>query len=194
MSLLNITRCLKNITGTNRTEVKFTERPGNDAISLERLCEAVGLSFKKNIVLDCKGINCKGALYTLGYLKSIKELARNVSSHSKMPLRNAQRIIASTVRLETPVRFIELGKKLKNPDLFASCLTPFAAMKLLRRFQIVNGTGLETSLSTFMAVCSFNRFHISVREDGIFIWLSRFANLRKNKQKSHVSGSSIQNC
>ena len=145
---------LRNLTGANWTAIKFWQQPQGKLCRQDRLCVAVSCSFKRKLLLNCASLTCPGALYVLGCLRHKNKLAGKIARDSGMPIKNVRQLIAATPRLKASGRYLEMGRRLQNPDLFISNLSPEAAMKLLRQWQMVTGTRLETALSTFMAVCS----------------------------------------
>lgn len=145
---------LEELTGEAWTGLRFEQRePRPPATDLQRLCTAVGRSFTRELVLDCAELTCVGAPRNLGRGSGDARLAERMADHAGVPLERAISILADTPCFPEPQRFVRMGR-IDDPDVVLAYLTPAAAMKLLRRWQLVHGRSLQTSLSSFMSVCS----------------------------------------
>jgi uncharacterized protein (DUF169 family) len=144
---------LEAITGEPWTALRFEEAATLPPGGFVRLCTAVGRSFREELVLDCAELTCVGAPRNLGRDGDDDALVARMAEHAGVPRDRAARIVAETPCFRRPLRFIRIGR-LDDADVLLAYLTPAAAMKLLRRWQLAYGRTLQTSLSSFMSVCS----------------------------------------
>ncbi len=153
---MKILHVLEKETGEQWTGVVFHHKStpaGNLASRPMRLCEAIAESYAQPLILPSELIECPGAhrSLALGWFNS-DELAYEISQKTNMPQIMVNRAVKSTPCLNFPIAALTLGK-LESPDVVVSYLRPNAAMKIIRRWQEVNGREIATKLSTFMAVC-----------------------------------------
>ena len=149
-------RFLEGLTGEEWTGISFHLETASDSDLADgpmRLCEAISESFTGTLVLPRESIHCPGACRALGS-NSVDHnaLAHTISEKTGMPVDLASRAITQVPRFDTPIAAVALGR-VNKPDVVISYLSPKAAMLLVRRWQEVNGTDLQVSLSTFIAVC-----------------------------------------
>lgn len=143
---------LQNLTGTAWTGVRFC----NECSPCERkstLCEALGCSFGHSFCLRAADIQCPGALRSLGLPGDDAQLAAHIAEETSAEAAHIRSIVAATPRMARPVAAMELGD-VPTPELFVGYLQPEDAMNLLRQWQQQTGKRLETTISSFMAVCS----------------------------------------
>ncbi|HUU28464.1 MAG TPA: DUF169 domain-containing protein [archaeon] len=153
---MKILRSLEKETGEQWTGVLFLykSRPAGKTVSRPmRICEAIAESCNQPLVILPELIECPGARRSLalGWFKSA-ELALEISKKTGISKILLNQLIENTPRLDSPVSALALGK-LETPDVVVSYLHPDAAMKIIRRWQEVNGRDIATTLSSFMAVC-----------------------------------------
>jgi len=144
---------LEKITGTRWTGIRFCRTCRAKQIKIGTLCEAVARSFTEHFCLPAGECTCPGALRSLGYTENEKKMAGHISRETGADMACVSNIIACSPRMGRPVSAVELGNAAR-PALCAGYISPEAAMKLLRKWQMTFGRELSTKLSSFMAVCS----------------------------------------
>ena len=118
-----------------------------------RFCEAVKESRMRPIVLTPELVNCPGALRSLGWANRDDEaMAAAMAEKAGITPETARGLIFSTPSLRARPAAVTVGT-CEEPDVALSCAQPEAAMKLLRRWQVVSGKTLLAEVSSVMAVC-----------------------------------------
>ena len=147
---------LESLTGEQWTGIQFHFLPVFGVTPRDtpvRLCEAIAESFRETFTLSTDFIRCPGACRSLGLAPSdMDELAGRMYLKTGTPSELARGIIARVPRLHFAPTAVTLGK-MDSPDVVLSFLKPDAAMKMVRRWQGMYGTDLETTVSSFMAIC-----------------------------------------
>lgn len=117
-----------------------------------RLCDAIIESFKRDILLPSDRISCEGARRSLGLTRDEKAVVARLAEHAEIPVNVAERVVGTIPRLAEGVTGLELGR-LESPDIVVSYTNPESTMKMIRTWQLENGSGPIVELTTFMAVC-----------------------------------------
>lgn len=146
-------RFLENLTGSRWTGVRFCDRCGPAPRRCSTLCQAIARSFSGRFCLEAQRLECPGALRCLGLAQHDDDLSAHIARESGADPACIRAIIAGTARLRNPVQAVELGD-MADPAYCVSYITPEAAMKLLRQWQMLSGRSLAADLSSFMAICS----------------------------------------
>jgi len=144
---------LENLTQERWTALKFLATAPSPSRSEPRLCQAVCRSFDGPFTLACDRMECPGALRSLGLGQHDEQMARQMSEKTGMPPERARRLLAATPRLRQPARAVQMGR-MERPDVLIAYLRPEAAMRLLRRWQLMTGDRLFSDLSAFTALCA----------------------------------------
>ncbi|MBN2106784.1 MAG: DUF169 domain-containing protein [Deltaproteobacteria bacterium] len=144
---------LETLTGARWTGMRFFDRGCAAPRRCSTLCEAIAQSFKESFSLQACEMECPGALRCLGFEGNDEKMVAHISTEAGAAPQSIRAIIAAAPRMEKAVRTVGLGP-MADPELCVGYVSPEAAMKLLRNWQIQHGSGLFADLSSFMAVCS----------------------------------------
>jgi uncharacterized protein (DUF169 family) len=144
---------LETLTGARWTGMRFPNRCCATPRRCSTLCEAIAQSFQECFSLQACDMECPGALRCLGFKGNDEKMVAHIATEAGAEPQSIRAIIAGAPRMEKAVRLVELGP-MADPELCVGYVSPEAAMKLLRNWQIVHGSGLSADLSSFMAVCS----------------------------------------
>ena len=118
-----------------------------------RFCEAVSEAKTGPLVLTPELVDCPGALRSLGWATSDDEtMAQTMAKETDFAADIALKVIKNTPCLNEKIVAVTVGSD-DSPDVVLSYAQPVAAMKLIRRWQELNGTDLRINGSTVMAVC-----------------------------------------
>lgn len=98
-------------------------------------------------------MDCPGALRCLGFQQNDTAMIEHISGEAGADPQCIGAIIAASPRMGKAVQAVELGF-IADPSLCVGYVSPEAAMKLLRVWQMLHGRGLAADISSFMAVCS----------------------------------------
>jgi uncharacterized protein (DUF169 family) len=126
-----------------------------------RFCEAVAESFTKTIVVPGDYICCPGARWCLRLDNSERELVQSIENEWRISSAKAHRAVIETPCLPQQLMAVTLGRS-SSPDVAIGYLQPVAAMKLVRRWQRMNGRAPTTQLSSLMSICG----HVAVAAFG----------------------------
>jgi len=144
---------LETLTGARWTGMRFSDRCCSAPRRCSALCEAIAQSFKESFSMQACDMECPGALRCLGFKVNDEKMVAHISTEAGAAPQSIRAIIAGSSRMEEAVHVVELGA-MADPELCVGYVSPEAAMKLLRQWQMLYGRGLAADLSSFMAVCS----------------------------------------
>jgi len=144
---------LETLTNAQWTGISFSHRCCSGHKQSGALCEAIARSFRINFKLLTSDLDCPGALRSLGFKNMEETMAAHISEETGADADCIRKIIACSPQMKEAVCAVELGTS-AEPTLCAGYISPEAAMRLLRQWQMAYGTGLSMVLSSFMAVCS----------------------------------------
>lgn len=153
---MEVIKLLEERIGGRWTGIVFhRENAPNDNLA-ERpmsLCEAIKESNTRPIALTQHLVNCPGAHRSLGWAtKRDDNIARKIVKATGIKPDIARKLIANIPRLEEGIAEVLIGA-VDSPDIVISYAQPEAAMRLVRRWEQVYGTGLHLETSSVMAVC-----------------------------------------
>lgn len=140
--------------GGRWTGIKFHPHPAPDKDRAQkpmRLCQAIKESNTRPIVLTETLISCPGALRSLGWANREDDIARTIADGTGVEPETALKLVKATPRLDIGNAVTVGGHT--PPDVVVCYTQPEAAMRLVRQWQKVHGTELDTALSTVMSVC-----------------------------------------
>jgi uncharacterized protein (DUF169 family) len=129
-----------------------------------RLCEAIKDSRTQPIVLTPRLVSCPGALRSLGWTNDADDkIAFRIAEATNSNLYTARKLVSNMPHLKG-CDSVTVGRN-SSPDIAISYAQPVAAMRLVRLWQLTNGTDLDMEVSSVMAVCGsvVARVHITGR-------------------------------
>lgn len=118
-----------------------------------RLCEAIKKSYTQPVVLTRPLVSCLGARRSLGWTTTEDDkIARMMVEATGIQGDMARRLIANTPRLNGAIVAVSIGAN-NGSDVVVSYAQPETVMRLVRRWQELEGTDLDLEASSVMAVC-----------------------------------------
>ncbi|MCD6287953.1 MAG: DUF169 domain-containing protein [Candidatus Hydrogenedentes bacterium] len=152
---MNIIQLLESKVGGRWTGVSFHKDgvpEGACPARSMRFCEAVKESSTGPLVLTPEFIDCPGALRSLGWGTDLNEMASLNAERTGVTVDTAREIIADVPHLDGTVKAITIGDN-EFSDIVLSYVQPETTMKVIRRWEQVDGRSLTTKVAGTMAVC-----------------------------------------
>lgn len=153
---MRLLRIIENEIGGQWTGVVFHSKfiPSENVVTKPmRLCEAIGRSFGRKLVLTRESIDCPGACRSLGWIKySNNAMVNQLALKMDVSSNNAQNLIASTPYIRQNITAVSIGEY-ESPDVIVSYIKPEKVMGLVRYWQKIGGNNLSIDVSTVMSVC-----------------------------------------
>ncbi|MBN1353196.1 MAG: DUF169 domain-containing protein [Candidatus Omnitrophica bacterium] len=142
--------------GSHWIKVKFyQEKPKDDAKRLKevRFCEATREAILYPILLDKESITCPGARHAFGWQSLFEsELLKECGDKQNMKESALKSMVSHVPYFKKPFKYIGLNTN-GAPDLVLSYIPPREVMGLIKKYHSKEGSNLDVSLCTMMAVC-----------------------------------------
>jgi len=134
----------------------YQEKPKDDAKRLRnvRFCEATNEAILYPVLLEEKSISCPGARHAFGWAPGFKnELLHGCNDKRTVQKGTLKTMLSRVPHFKKPFKYIGLNTN-GAPDLLLSYMSPQEVMDLIKIHNNKQGSELNISLCTMMAICA----------------------------------------